>query len=623
MKSCPNGHKWCPHPQTDGLDEIEFTPEPDMVDWLGPAQLADTGLKAVIAATFGNYADKREVEVAVSPYDPHQPPPFIDYSTKPDLTFDYVADLGDGFNPTYAMACLLAKDQLKVGNETLPNGEFVMLGGDEIYPTAKRDEYQNKFIGPYRSALPWREKGREIFALPGNHDWYDGLNSFLRIFCQGRESGDGARWIGAWRATQRRSYFAIRLPNDWWVWAIDGQLESDMDKPQLEYFELLGKWIMDNKGAGEPKVILLTPEPNWVYCGTAKKTLCAVKPERFDTYAHFEKRYIRARGLRLAMTLSGDLHHYVRYTSEDGAHFRVTSGGGGAYLFGTHQMPDSIVVREGTTELTVKEEPRRTYTRTQNGKERTYPDLKTSRSIARGVAKLPFHNWTFGLFLAIIYVLFAWTLQSSSRGNKYISEGSLFEAFLNPQHTMLEKLKDVASAFVLSPASIIFLAVVVGALWGYTSTEADGKSSALKWLGAVHGLLHIFVAVVLMWVSAMIIGEHVTGLLWRSGAMIALMLVFGWLAGSIIWALWLYIISATTGGHFNDLFSSQALEGWKHFLRFHMQPDGSIKVYAIGLDEVPSKWTFQPDRDCSEPFFAPAGGATLDATMIDDPFVLR
>ncbi|HVR39735.1 MAG TPA: metallophosphoesterase, partial [Thermoanaerobaculia bacterium] len=318
MKPCPKGHKDCPHPADDSFAEIEFTPRKKMVDWLGPLQLADTGFKAVVAATFGSYADKREVEVSVSPFDGVE---YLDLSNKSDeVWFDYIADLGDGFNPSYAMAYLMAKDTLTVGEHRLPRGEVVILGGDQVYPTSNRDAYQNQFIGPYRSALPWRPENetRSIYSIPGNHDWYDGLTSYLRIFCQARDkTGRGARWIGAWRASQRRSYFAIRLPGNWWVWGIDGQLESDMDKPQLNYFADLGDAIA--KMGGEHKIVLVTPEPNWVYCGgEGSKKMCAlVEPERFNTLAHFEKRYVRAKGLRLAMVIAGDLHHYVHYESED------------------------------------------------------------------------------------------------------------------------------------------------------------------------------------------------------------------------------------------------------------------------------------------------------------------
>ena len=65
----------------------------------------------------------------------------------------------------------------------------------------------------------------EVFALPGNHDWYDSLVSFTRLFCS-------QRWFQGWRTRQRRSYFALKLPGRWWLVATDFQLGSDIDALQ-------------------------------------------------------------------------------------------------------------------------------------------------------------------------------------------------------------------------------------------------------------------------------------------------------------------------------------------------------------------------------------------------------
>ena len=92
-------------------------------------------------------------------------------------------------------------------------------------------EYENRLIGPYRAALPFVDepRGTHLYAIPGNHDWYDGLTNFIRIFCQ-------KAWIGGWQTRQERSYFALELPHRWWLWAIDIQFDAYIDDPQLAYF---------------------------------------------------------------------------------------------------------------------------------------------------------------------------------------------------------------------------------------------------------------------------------------------------------------------------------------------------------------------------------------------------
>ena len=111
-----------------------------MVDWLAPGQLAQTGIKAVISDIFGSYADKRDVMAALDP------DPKLDdlYAKEDELWLDFVADLGDGFDSTYTMARLLAAPRLSMqrGGKTydLPRGRMLVMGGDQVYPTASREE---------------------------------------------------------------------------------------------------------------------------------------------------------------------------------------------------------------------------------------------------------------------------------------------------------------------------------------------------------------------------------------------------------------------------------------------------------------------------------------------------
>lgn len=51
-------------------------------------------------------------------------------------------------------------------------------------------------------------EGPQCFAIPGNHDWIDGLETFMRhITCKG--------WLGGWMMPQEKSYFALHLPQGW------------------------------------------------------------------------------------------------------------------------------------------------------------------------------------------------------------------------------------------------------------------------------------------------------------------------------------------------------------------------------------------------------------------------
>src|SRR5690606_9619544 len=113
-------------------------------------------------------------------------------------------------------------------------------------------------------------KHRQVFAIPGNHDWYDGLSGFIQLFCQGRRP-EGGRWFGAWRTQQRRSYFSIKLPQGWWLWGVDLALDVDLDPPQVSYFSAMARQLQPGD-----RVILCSPEPVWI---NSHDTAAAARPE--------------------------------------------------------------------------------------------------------------------------------------------------------------------------------------------------------------------------------------------------------------------------------------------------------------------------------------------------------
>ena len=78
-----------------------------MVRWLDPHQLVDTAVRVVVSNLFASYADNRNLEAL-------EPSEVPDRSEGPDLWLDYVADLGDGWNPTYTVARLLATEKLEL-----------------------------------------------------------------------------------------------------------------------------------------------------------------------------------------------------------------------------------------------------------------------------------------------------------------------------------------------------------------------------------------------------------------------------------------------------------------------------------------------------------------------------
>jgi len=223
------------------MNNREFEPA-GMVRWYDPLQLLHTARQVFLSTLFTDFFDRRLIQAI-----PSRPGTWYDYSIdetkqfRDELWFDYVADTGDGWNSTYAVAYWLSQPSLGVrctGNNEkaeeqceTKRGDFLILGGDEVYPTASRSNYKQRLILPYQTALPCRKDGPQptVFAIPGNHDWYDNLASFTNLFFY-------KDWFSGWRTQQERSYFALKLPHGWWLCGVDVQLGSDIDRPQLDYF---------------------------------------------------------------------------------------------------------------------------------------------------------------------------------------------------------------------------------------------------------------------------------------------------------------------------------------------------------------------------------------------------
>jgi len=172
------------------------TPRPRPLDpapavrWLSPTELGRTGVKVLLGSLFGQYVDKREIQQGPS-FDQGE---YFDHTrgTAVDEPYwlDYVSDIGDGFDATYSVASLLAGDLDKLDGsdrDVLPRGSILVMGGDEVYPTGDVRNYERRTTDVYAAALPDGGDPRPVaYAVPGNHDWYDGLTSFLRVWCSGR-----------------------------------------------------------------------------------------------------------------------------------------------------------------------------------------------------------------------------------------------------------------------------------------------------------------------------------------------------------------------------------------------------------------------------------------------------
>jgi hypothetical protein len=332
------------------------------------------------------------------------------------------------------------------------------------------------------------------------------------------------------------------------------------------------------------------------------------EPDAFRTLAFFEDRIIREKGkARPDVTLTGDLHHYVRYESEDGTTQRITAGGGGAYLYATHEMPDTLEIQEGRGEDGKKK-------KTLYRAKKTFPSRKTSQAIVPKCFSLPWRSWRFGIFVAFIYMLYIGLVQSASLTLPRPS-------FLA---TLSGKLTDALSSFAWilerAPAVILFTLLIVGGTIGFC--EARGKIARLA-IGFLHGSAHVLLAVSLIWGIAHL-NPHLP---WLAGRLpgswpavvtsLGEMLVAGGLFGGFLMALYLILCSVLGKLHTNEVFSSQRIADFKNFLRLHIDSSGQLTIYPVGVETVCKDWEFQPAGAPADPWWKPR--KPIRAELIEGP----
>lgn len=266
---------------------------------------------------------------------------------EPTFSFLLLGDTGEGDWSQYAVIPPLLAHA--------PGTSFLFVCSDVLYPLGDVNDYQVKFYDAYS------EYPGPIYAVPGNHDWYDDLQAFMYHFCDRspdtrapleavnderrrvRRFVRTAVWRGASAAkaaaqsarnryrqnhsAQPGPYFVIDSPSLRLV-CIDTGISGTLDAKQ-------GAWLHRVSADPRPK-ILLTGKPIWV---DGRCDPCAIKGEHpfasvHEVVEHPEHRYVAVIG--------GDVHNYQHYPVQLGdrvLHYYV-SGGGGAFMHETHNIPD-------------------------------------------------------------------------------------------------------------------------------------------------------------------------------------------------------------------------------------------------------------------------------------------
>ncbi|NGN91301.1 hypothetical protein G5C66_00925 [Nocardioides sp. KC13] len=315
--------------------------------------------------------------------------------TKPDVPltiaapevsrFLVIGDTGEQDPSQYVVAPALAR--AAAARPDREQAGFVLVLSDVIYPSGNVNDYVDGFYKPYRSnrvpglkapadvrtefALP---EDVPVYAMPGNHDWYDGLYGFAHQFLFAAD--EPPTWprellapsfddrLGAWQLIRDRfgrimwrtpsepvgnaltsrwgepagggpapesqlqpaPYFVIETEHVDLV-CIDTGIDGTIDERQFTWLRSLG---------GEKPKILMTGKPLFVN-GERRKGEVSGRPDKtvYDVVAESEHGYVA--------TVGGDTHNFQLYdphsegSSRDGL-WHIVSGGGGAYTHATHPI---------------------------------------------------------------------------------------------------------------------------------------------------------------------------------------------------------------------------------------------------------------------------------------------
>jgi hypothetical protein len=263
-----------------------------------------------------------------------------------DFSFIVVGDPGEGDASQYS----LVSRYLNLGLRN--DVKFLIVSSDVIYPAGSIHDYEAKFY------LPFQGFAKPIYAIPGNHDWYDALEGFnanflepeaARAAIEARVEADlgltstNARRIdrlmteaarlrqfyGINVGTQRAMFFELQT-DSFALLAIDTGILRTIDERQWA-------WVERSLDRSQGKfTIAIVGHPR--FAGGSEIPSYAEGHDVSDSLETFAALYrlLASHNVRIAM--AGDTHdfeYYREYIGVNGStremhHF--VNGGGGAYL---------------------------------------------------------------------------------------------------------------------------------------------------------------------------------------------------------------------------------------------------------------------------------------------------
>lgn len=473
-----------------------------------------------------------------------------------DVWIDWIADTGDDQDVSRAVAAMVFSeyslpDPDREGADLdAPRGDLLLFGGDTAYPVATVSEIHNRVIVPFNSVLHERNDGRArvLLGIPGNHDWYDGLDGFARMFrrklapkddheleasLEPHEDGRFGRAV-AWAdrfvqggqvqkpkalvlegytAVQSASFFLLPLTRTLPLFGVDRQLKS-VDLRQRRFFKA---WWRRNPGV-TPMVALHEPV----------HAFGAAEPHPHTPIASLELDLEHDDHLVIA----GDIHHYERFRR--GRTLHVTAGGGGAFL---HPAP-----------------------------------------LAAGRRLLPFdREWPGPRQSSALLSSVPWHVAAGRAG--FLPHLILLALFAPPLGLGAGWVGTEAAVGTASVVAGGLSAVVFALLGGIQKGRAVGIGLLAGGAGVVTGLVPMITSLALL--KAFDLGSLPTTPLLFGATSLVLAVVFG----ALVFGAFLAALTRLGYDHY-EAFTALGHPGYKHFVRLRVRADGAgVDAWCLGLED--------------------------------------
>lgn len=386
--------------QTEAAPSSPQRTPSDAVKWLLAAGLLRKGL-GIAKSVVANELDLRDwMAHAAAP----------DFRTgRSEVWFDYIADTGDDSAVMRTLAAYFPRafdaNELKrsvapdrwLGREhpTLQAGAFLFIGGDTAYHVADETTLRERFVNPFNAAIPKPDGMRPIFGIPGNHDYYDNLVGFNRLFRNAYPPGaPSVLPLPGYCPQQEASYMRIKLPGEWELWGADLGPHG-LDYRQARYF---------HEGELPKRLILCTAVPPVCF----NRVMVKRTPKDKEYQAYGRLLYFKDAAFTpddqgrkpppgtCRLHIAGDKHHYARYSGHRDANdptpsslATVVCGGGGAFTHPTEHVCGSLAA--------AVKYPSEATSRAETARALVWPPTIINAgllwAIGIGLALLFFHTW--------------------------------------------------------------------------------------------------------------------------------------------------------------------------------------------------------------------------------------